>query len=356
MVDYSKWDRMDFGSSNSSDDDSDCSDGGGGGAGPRVTSLARPGKVTIGPSGTVNVAESSSPSPSRTQSLASSSSSRRRAGEKRHRAGVVPSVSGGEGGDVADVSPGDGPRPGGPSKGSRGKVGERRSRLTRNGGRHAVPIVVDGKERKLPTYWSQDRRSVVLRLGFPPATFPTRGIRVRVVGALPYEERECAVGGGSTSGEAGGEASFGSVEVVSVLNETKEETALLRRNLPRPIHLDRDEEEVDWEIEDRLGAGDGDDDCEGDELECTKLVTITMSKAVPMAGVVLWWDRPLKGYPAIDVSTIQERQGKSRVKKGEGQQGGDEKEDAFRRAWEEAHATFREKVKSREKTSVEVDD
>ncbi|KAL7527176.1 hypothetical protein ACHAWF_002066 [Thalassiosira exigua] len=355
MVDYSKWDRMDFGSSSSESDSDDGGGGGGGGAGgpPRVTSLDRPGRVTVRPDGRIDVAASSSPSPSRTQSPAEAASS----SEKRRRAGGIPSVSGGESGDVVDISPG-----GGPSNGSRGEAGERRrSTLTRDGGSHAVPIVVDGTERKLPLCWSQDRHTVVLSLGFPPQIFPTRGIRVRVEGALSYEERERAVGGGggATSGgiaggnageEAGGEggkeASFGSVEVVSVSNEAKEETALLKGNLPRPIHLDRDEEEVDWEIEDRLGEDDDDDD---DERKCTKLVTIAMSKAAPMAGMALWWDRPLTGHPTIDVSTIRGRRGANET-------GNDETKEAFRNAWEEAHATFRERVEAREKTTVEVDD
>ena len=130
------------------------------------------------------------------------------------------------------------------------------------------------------------------------------------------------------------------MEIVSVSKDGGKETVLLRGELPRPIHLNQDEDEIDYEIEDNLGAVG-----EGGDGACTKLVSITMAKAVPMEGMVLWWDRPLVGYPAIDVAKIQDATGQS-------------KQEAWKKAWDEAHKLFREKAgkREKEKLSIEVDD
>ena len=228
------------------------------------------------------------------------------------------------------------------------------TQLTLNGGEHyctVSPTSNQKEELKLPIYWSQDRYTVTLRVGFPPSIFPSRSIRIHVKGALKYTDRFSAVGsgGGTMSGYKSAssndnDASFGSVEVAS-LNDKGEETILLKGNLPRPIHLNEGEDEIDFEIEDNHHLTNESD-------ECTKLVSITLPKAVPMAGLVLWWDCPLIGYPKIDVSNIQGRQSS----KADNNSQQNDKKEAWKKAWDEAHVMFKEKVKTRVKQEINVDE
>lgn len=103
-------------------------------------------------------------------------------------------------------------------------------------------------------------------MGFSPEPFPTRDIRVGVKGALKYADRFSAVGSGvmndsSDNNDIDGTASFGLIEIVSLLsnnnnhNESRE-TVLLAGKLPHPIHLNQDEDEIDFEIEDNILCSD----------------------------------------------------------------------------------------------------
>jgi len=88
------------------------------------------------------------------------------------------------------------------------------------------------------------------------------------------------------------------------------------------------EEDPDWELADSDGR---------------RAVRLMVQKA-PMPGgfrVAVWWSRALKGDPSIDVRNIQGRKSNS------------EKSEQFAKAWGEAHAMFREKVKNR--TPIPVD-
>lgn len=80
------------------------------------------------------------------------------------------------------------------------------------------------------------------------------------------------------------------------------------------------EEDADWEIV----------TCDG-----RRVVRLTVRKADMPGGmsIVVWWPRVLKGEPAIDVSSIQDR------KQGAGE--------SFAQAWHDAHTQFRERVKKR---------
>ncbi len=75
------------------------------------------------------------------------------------------------------------------------------------------------------------------------------------------------------------------------------------------------------------------------------------------------------GYPTIDVSTIQERNPIKMQQSGiqggnnggtmllrcfEHQQGA--KEGGFQKAWDEAHVKFKEKMKDKEKMSIDIDE
>ena len=150
MVDYSKWDRMDFGSDSDNDDENNHD-----GSGPRVTSLDQPGKVTIGTDGSLEIGKSSClpPTPPPTPPLRASSS---------QQSSYYPTVSGSVGGDVIDISNSDNEQQ------NNIKIQPWRNRLTHNGGEHhcivngnSTPIIRGGGQqtvvkRKLPVSWSQD--------------------------------------------------------------------------------------------------------------------------------------------------------------------------------------------------------
>ena len=357
MVDYSKWDKMEFSDSDSdNEEDND--------VGPRVTALDQPGNVTIGKDGSLEIGTSNLQSSSQPrQSLAALAAS------STSQQSIIPTVSGSVSGDAVDISSMEdiSRSTTAQQQPQRKKLEKLREQLTRNGGEHYCIVtshpsslhsnVKDEKQMKLPLYWSQDRYTVTIRIGFSGAIFPTKSVHVRVTGALSYKDRYSAVGSGVMSGykpeDNGDGPSFGSIEVVS--NQNGEETVLLKGKLPRPIHLNEDEDAVDYEFGDNNLATYNTEEA----TACTKLVTIIMPKAVPMAGMVLWWDCPLIGYPQIDVSLIVDRNISKGGKKGEDiaantpQQG---KKEAIQQAWDQAHEMFREKMKTKEKQVIEVND
>lgn len=383
VIDYSKWDRMDYGDDvdNDDDDEDECDDDT-----PQVTSLDRPGRVTIGPAGsTIEFMDDVHV-------------------DDEHNINTSKSQQHDEQGSNADTM----------------RHYQKRSLLTRNGGMHEITIFIPnnydiaGKERDaitIPIYWSQDRYAVTVRIGINPTIFPPRNIRFKCKGALSYADRHSAVGSGGSFGGAG--ECHGSIEIVcvdvgtissreggvggvvsggsgDVANKSSAEVLLLSERLYRPIYLNEGEDELDFEIEDcgsdNIGIDDNsnlhiDDDDNNDYDEhaaseekgkeqqqqaattVTKFVTIVLPKAVPMIGMTFWWDRLFVGYPTIDMNTIVRSERKdaddkddgtnSQTKAGEvGKENGGE---AFRKAWESAHAAFQEKMKTRERQSIDID-
>ena len=364
MVDYTKWDKMEF--SDSDEDDDESSSGV-----PRVTSLNQPGKVTIGADGTLNIGKSDIPSPQSRESLESQKKSQSKPSQSMPKKEVLPTVSGSKSGDTIDISNSNDILVNNMSTQQQhdNKMQQYKNKLTNNGGEHyckvTLPTSISNKsteEIKLPIYWSQDRYTITLRMAFPSSIFPTKTIRVRVNGALKYSDRYSAVGSGTMNG--GEESDYGSVEVVSIIShqgKDDEEIMLLKGKLPHPIHLNQDEDGIDFEIEDNnlvvVDVGDdiSKDECNNKNNNNNKLVTIIMPKAVPMSGMVIWWDCPLVGYPKINVSAIQDRSKRGGGDINETTQQGMKKE-AFQVAWEEAHKMFKEKMKTREKQEINVND
>ena len=384
VIDYSKWDRMDYGDDvdNDDDDEDECDVDT-----PQITSLDRPGRVTIGPAGsTIEFMDDVHV-------------------DDEHKINSSKSQHHGELGGNSDTM----------------RHYQKRSLLTRNGGVHETTIFIPnnhdtaGKERDaitIPIYWSQDRYAVTVRIGINPTIFSPRNIRVKCKGALSYTDRHSAVGSGGSFGGDG--ECHGSVEIVcldvdkisreggvggvvsggsgDVANKSSAEVLLLSERLYRPIYLNEGEDELDFEIEDcgsdNIGIDDNsnlhiddddnnDDDGHGASKEkdkeqlqqaattlVTKFVTIVLPKAVPMIGMTFWWDRLFVGYPTIDMNTIvrserwdadaKDDDTNSQTKTGEvGKEKGGE---AFRKAWESAHAAFQEKMKTRERQSIDIGD
>jgi hypothetical protein len=365
MVDYSKWDRMEFssesdseeGGSNNDEDENT----------PRVTSLNQPGRVTISADGTIQIVQSSPSSPG-----SSSTEQQQRRRQDNSCASDFPVVSGSVSGNTVDIS--SLPSAKVDDKLNNNKIQEHQIRreqlLTRNGGRHTTTVDTNQTQIRLPIYWSQDRYIVTLRLGFPTSQFPSKTIRVKVLGALKYEDRHSAVGSGSmmtdyiSKHQDGGDddsPSFGSVKIVSVSNDNNHETVLFNGLLPRPIHLNQDEQDVEYEIEDAINVttDKGVMNKEEDEAYCDRFVSIIMPKAVPMHGMILWWDRPMVGFPKINVALIQDRNipqcssvdGDAKCNSSRNIHD-IEKKEAFQKAWAEAHEMFREKMKKQEKLII----
>ena len=327
MVDYSKWDRMDF---SDSDDDNDTNQ-----LSPRVTSLDSLGRVTIGTDGSLEIGKSSlPPQPSKKSAAVDIASEKVKAEEVRKER----------------------------------KLQQWKDQLTRNGGEHYTTVQYkQNTDIKLPIYWSQDRYSVTLRLGFPHLLFPSKSIRVQVLGALNYKDRFSAVGSGSMSGyrdvDQDGSTAYGAVEIISV-DSDKTKTLLLSDKIPRPVYMNQNEDEIGFDIEDNLGV---ETNPSSGDTKCTKLISITFPKAVPMEGMVIWWENALLGLPKIDTTNISERTNpvdkvmtveeyNNSMDKKQTASPGDAKKEAFAKAWNEAHLMFREKVKAKEKQEVHVDD
>ncbi|EED90606.1 predicted protein [Thalassiosira pseudonana CCMP1335] len=335
MVDYSKWDRMDFSDSDSGDEADDDQQ-------PRVTSLDTPGRVTIGADGSLDIKLSTLPTSSSVDS----------------RVAAVASSDGSDNGGGSRTLPSmmiEGEQ----SKKAR-KMHQWQTQLSHNGGQHNITVTFEQESIQLPVYWFQDRYAVTLRVGFHPSLFPSKSIRVRVLGAIEYKDRYSAVGSGSSTGEfendEEGTASFGTVDILSVTPD-KKETVLLSGKLPRPIHLNQDEDEIGFEIEDNLAMMDNISKAttETTSDSCTKFVTVVLPKAVPMYGMVIWWDRPLIGFPTIDLSSIQDRSNQTEKIMSIDEYNASMDNNitnastaSVQQAWEEAHEQFRQKGKERE--------
>jgi hypothetical protein len=260
----------------------------------------------------------------------------------------------------------------------------------------------------LSFYWCQDRSIVEIRLAFPSTIFSPKSIHVRVMGALPYVDRNSAVGRGQhydsnddnddddddnnnvdMMESSSSSLSYGSIEVTSTNSSSASSTILLAGKLPRPIHYHENEDDIDYNIEDYPFTNINEDNglC---VIKCDRVLVITLPKATPMAGLTIWWDRPLVGYPRIHVEDIEDRTSNilsTKKKKSmttnvvnknknssntniddvvtttttapmydkDGTTNNDEDGGAaFRKAWDEAHDAFRKKAQTREKQIIDI--
>jgi hypothetical protein len=261
----------------------------------------------------------------------------------------------------------------------------------------------------LSFYWCQDRSVVEIRLAFPSSIFSPKSIHVRVVGALPYVDRNSAVGRGQhydssnddiaydnddndddnvdmmERSSSSSSLSYGSIEVTSNNNSSSSSsTILLAGKLPRPIHCHENEDDIDYNIEDYPLDNINEDNglC---VIKCDRVLVITLPKATPMAGMTIWWDRPLVGYPRIHVGDIEDRTANilstkkkksmtynvnkncsniniddvvttttATISHDDGKTNNEDGGAAFRKAWDEAHDAFRKKSQTREKQIIDI--
>lgn len=200
--------------------------------------------------------------------------------------------------------------------------------LTKDGGQFL------DEETKSYIFWSQERNEVIISVVFDPTNIKSKDISVKTEGVLPFSQCLTAVGGDADN--------KGSLLVQAKASSVSALT-LFRGKFPHFVHFPDGEEEesIDWEI----------DSCEYhgvldllSTVGCvgqTKLVRITLLKAVPMAGVSLWWSHPLLHCPKTDVNAIGGRKG--------------DRQDEIKAAWNEAHQMFREKMANKKSGGHEID-
>lgn len=298
-IDYSKWDRMDYGSDSDSDSN-DIDDASASGL-PRVTKLDAPSTIqTSAKDGSISIVSSASPSSQRCQKKEGDDDDDDVVDDSIRTSKKIEFVNSTSSTDKSD----------GTFKMSVLVI------LTQNGGQWIDPITHS------PLFWSQNRHEVIFNIAFDPSTCIVKDIKLKVEGAVPYSQRFSAVGTGA------GDEGCGSMVV-----EATNGKILLKGQLPHFVHFPEDEEQLDWEVIDPFEEYPGQpiDFSIIKEFSCKKLLRITMMKAVPMVGVTMWWSQPLSHFPKIDVNSIEGRRTSDR-------------QDKLKNVWDEAHSIFQQKV------------
>ena len=170
-----------------------------------------------------------------------------------------------------------------------------------------------------PLHWSQDRYSVTLRFGLPlqegaeKAANPSSKWKCRINGpVLSYADRNTAVS-----------AERSRLQIWNANEPSSSTEYLVDEEISYPIHWEEDSEgEVDWTIE-RLSHNSK-----------QSFFTISLMKASPMDGLVLWWKKPLASCPEVTVNDPSKASATD-----------------FQQAWKEAHEQFRDSVQSKTNNS-----
>jgi len=270
-IDYSKWDNLEeYSSSNSGDDNEEESN-----HLPRVTRLDAPSKVTFGGSSASATIQPSSSVP------------------------TIPATSSSAVANQATLE----------SKHQKLNQQQQEEQWTAKGG----TVVVNSNEQERKLYWCQDRYSVSLRLQLCPAE---KVKSVTAEGIVKFEDRHAAISTTKPRLQCRGYKSGKGNENNNLV--------LLNGELPHPVHLAEDEEDIDWSVVTTTAV----DSSSSSPSE--RYLLITLYKAVPMQGVFIWWRRPLMQFPEIEMDKNTN----------------DHQQQQFRDAWEEAHKLFREKRKN----------
>jgi hypothetical protein len=332
-IDYSKWDRMNFSDSERSDSSDDEND-----TGPcRVTRLDQPGRVTILPSGEVNVSVNveETSSSSATTSILSSSAEPAKIG-----ATLPPSSTPRTTKTAATDASAATPKP--PAS------------WTSKGG------FVEASN----LYWSQDRYTVVLRFQLPVADADAdvdaadvasskakqaqaAGVLpwdCHVTGILPYHQRHAAVQSPTTDYCATLVIIDNSTNSTNTTTGTGTPAEYFRDHVAYPIHAAAQDD------------NDPDDDDDDDDKYLTdwsietwpanslnKYLIVTLNKATPVPNMTIWWRRPVRSCPEIDLTDDHASTSTST------------NTNTFAAAWEQAHAQFLQGRTNQEQKRVEVD-
>jgi len=250
-IDYSKWDKIDYGSSSENDEGDEANNKQ---SQPRVTRLDQPSRVTRTADGELVIEQATE------------------AGKQQNSSHI----------DVA--------------KRKSLKTNEKTIRV--QSASQAIPPswsdkggadVVHGRL----LYWCQDRYSVTLRVELPSEHSWT----CEVTNFLPFDDRYRAVGSPEHAPHLVIRRQQPKGEIKPSSSTENRGDILLESDFAYPIHAEEDSgESADWSIE-KLAQG-------------KKFMAVTVLKATPMEGITLWWKRPLVDCKEIEL-TWRSEEGKN---------------------------------------------
>jgi hypothetical protein len=202
--------------------------------------------------------------------------------------------------------------------------------------------------QKTQLYWSQDRSTVTFRFALIAASpldsssssynkkneeaSLVRGWNCRVPGILSYDNRTSAIG---TTGDK-------PRLILTHSNKNNVTLSFFDGELPYPVHLAQDDDQVDWSIE-RIESPTLSSILPPDSNNSVPFLCVTLFKATPMAGMVLWWNRPFTTCPELAQMEWRKSTTDHTTKSGGGGGGTAGAESSFQQAWDEAHRLFKEK-------------
>ncbi|KAL7555375.1 hypothetical protein ACA910_022361 [Epithemia clementina (nom. ined.)] len=168
-------------------------------------------------------------------------------------------------------------------------------------------------------FWSQDRYSVIVRFAIPNKE--TKNWVVQMHGNVSkFRDRHIAV-----SADRARLKIWKRATATSVDDNANSMPLLVDDVIPYPVHWEEGcgkNGDLDWSIER--------DVINSSEHEIAYL-TVTLHKATPMAGLVLWWKRPLEQCPET-TARFESDTTKARE---------------FQQAWNEAHEQFLQKMEDK---------
>jgi hypothetical protein len=175
-------------------------------------------------------------------------------------------------------------------------------------------------------YWSQTRETVSIRIEVP-AHARARNVQVLLDGAVsvPQQHHHHDDRTTTTSAAVTWTQSRPTLKITTTATATRQEDAtsqrmvLLEGTLAYPVYVE-EEEGLDWTLE---------------SAHEKKYIVVTLDKVTPVAGMTLWWTRPIEGIMEEVVHPQLDRRN-----------GGGS---SFPQAWKEAHEQFRENIKKQKR-------
>ncbi|GAX11383.1 hypothetical protein FisN_22Lh056 [Fistulifera solaris] len=145
-------------------------------------------------------------------------------------------------------------------------------------------------------WWSQDRYSVTIRIRLA-SEMKIKSVQIEPI--LSYQDRHCATG----------------TQTPVLKIHTSDGSVWFEGSLSHPVHLaeNDDDDTVDWTIVTH---------------QHQKYLTMILYKATPMAGMFVWWKRPLLQCPERSLETDDDNDSNNDSRR------------AFQQAWTEAHQQF----------------
>jgi hypothetical protein len=340
-IDYSKWDRMQW-----SDDDDDDDDEREHNMGPRVTRLEAPSSISCTASGEIVIQQQQQNNNADIKDVPTTTS--RTIAFAAAKSAAAAAVK-------HDTS----------SSNSTTSSGCRIPESWREKGSVCkIETKYGDAGNKTQLYWTQDRWTVTFRFSLllnsssddsPSVTASknnllngaaaqqqqlVRGWNCRVPGILSYDNRTSAVG--TSSGDKPRlilthKQQQGGRDHDDDDDDKNSTTTFFEGELPYPVHLPQDDDQVDWSIE-RIETTTS--SSPENSSVSVPFLCVTLFKATPMAGMVLWWSRPFTSCP--ELAQMEWRHNTTADSNSKGAGGGSSNE-SFQQAWDEAHRLFQEK-------------